>query len=602
MRTFETKSIQMKKSIFLLLGFIYFSLSSYAVNVDYTLGMSKPNSHYFEVEMEISDLKEKSITVKMPVWAPGSYLVREFAKSVNQVKAVDEMGNKLNIKKVNKSSWRIETKGIKKVKISYEVYAFELSVRTSFLDDSHGYVNGTSMFMYLAGQKDVSGQLTIKPHQTFSKISTALKVKSGTVYTFEDYDQLVDSPIEIGNQSEFHFEAAGVDHTVAMYGEGNYDIPTLKRDMAKIVEAETIVMGENPNEEYLFIIHNISVPSGGLEHKSSTTLEVNRWTYEGDAYLGFLSLVAHEYFHLWNVKRMRPKTLGPFDYDSENYTDLLWVMEGFTSYYDELVLRRAGFYSQEDYMSKLFGTINYVENQPGNSIQPVAHASFDAWIKAYRSNENSVNTTISYYSKGQILAAMLDLHIIQKFEAEKTLDDFLKMLYADFYKKSDVGYTEEEFQSSLESFLEEDMDWFFDQYVYGTQIVDYKKFFKGVGLDIVDSNSGPAPKLGIKTKYADGKLLITTVYSGSAAEQYGLSVNDEIIGFEGYRVNQSDFNDFIRTKLNGDKFELLISRDNILMTYEIIMAEQQRLKYVYSKNFNAATEKQFNHWLRVDVK
>jgi predicted metalloprotease with PDZ domain len=299
---------------------------------------------------------------------------------------------------------------------------------------------------------------------------------------------------------------------------------------------------------------------------------------------------------------MRPKTLGPFDYDSENYTDLLWVMEGFTSYYDELALRRAGFYSQEDYMGKLFGTINYVENQPGNRVQPVAHASFDAWIKAYRSNENSVNTTISYYSKGQILAAMLDLYIIQKFNAEKTLDDFLRMLYADFYKKSDVGYTEEEFQSSLESFLDEDMDWFFDQYVYGTKIVDYKKFFKGVGLDIIDNSKGPAPTLGVKTKNDDGKLIITTVYAGSAAEQYGLSVNDEIVAFEGYRVDQSDFNKFVGTQLSGDKFDLLISRDNILMTYEITMGEQQRLKYVYKKNFDATTEKQFNHWLRVDVK
>ncbi len=591
----------MNKSIFLLLGFIYFSLAGYAVNVDYTLGMSHPNSHYFEVDMEVSDLKEKFITIKMPVWAPGSYLVREFAKSVNQVKAVDAIGNNLEIKKVNKNSWRIETKGVKKVKISYEVYAFELSVRTSFLDDSHGYVNGTSMFMYLDGEKDIAGQLTIKPHQSFSKISTALKSKGGNVYAYDDYDQLVDCPIEIGNQKEFHFDAAGVHHTVAMYGEGNYDIPTLKTDMAKIVEAETIIMGENPNKEYLFIIHNITVPSGGLEHKNSTTLQVNRWTYEGDAYLGFISLVAHEYFHLWNVKRMRPKTLGPFDYDCENYTDLLWVMEGFTSYYDELALRRAGFYTQEEYLAKLFGTINYVENQPGNSVQPVAHASFDAWIKAYRSNENSVNTTISYYSKGQILAAMLDLYIIHKFKAEKTLDDFLQMLYADFYKKSDVGYTEEEFQASLESFLDEDMDWFFDKYVYGTQVVNYKKFFKGVGLDITDKTKGASPTLGIKTKTEDGKLIIRTVYAGSAAEKYGLSVNDEIIAFEGYRVDQDDFSDYVRTKLSGDKFELLIARDNILMSYEIIMGEQQRLKYVYSKNFDATTEKQFNHWLRVDV-
>lgn len=592
----------MRKSFFLLLGFIYFSLTSQAISIDYEVGMSLPNSHYFEVEMDISDLKADDITIKMPVWAPGSYLVREFAKSVNRVKATDSNGNALDVEKVTKNAWKIETKGKKSIKINYEVYAFELSVRTSFLDDSHGYINGTSIFMYVDGHKDESGKLTIKPHASFKKISTALPAQGNNVFTYSDYDHLVDCPIEIGNQKEFHFEAAGVDHTVAMYGDGNYDIPTLQRDMAKIVEAETIIMGENPNKEYLFIIHNITVPSGGLEHKNSTTLQVSRWTYDESGYLGFLSLVAHEYFHLWNVKRMRPKTLGPFDYDCENYTDLLWVMEGFTSYYDELVLRRAGFYTEDEYLGKLFSTINYVENQPGNRVQPVAHASFDAWIKAYRSNENSANTTISYYSKGQILAAMLDLYIINKFGEEKSLDDFMKELYDDFYKKKDVGYTEEEFHAALEDFLDEDVDWFFDKYVYGTQIVDYKKFFKGVGLAINDKITAPSPSLGIRTSYSGGKLTITRVTAGSAAEQQGLSVNDEIIAFNQYRVNESSFSDMLATLEAGDSFDLLIARDQLLKTYTIKMGEHQRVKYAYTPDFNGTTEKRFQHWLRVDVK
>ncbi|MCG8577591.1 MAG: hypothetical protein MI810_22110, partial [Flavobacteriales bacterium] len=392
----------MRKHIFFLLAFVYFSMQSYAIQINYELGMSNPHNHYFEVEMDISEIKAKTIDLKMPVWAPGSYLVREFAKGVNLVKAKSADGKDLEVYKVNKNTWRVNLDGAKAIKVNYEVYSFELSVRTSFLDDSHGYLNGTSVFMYVDGHKDVSGKLKINPHASFKKIATALKNEGNNTFTYTDYDELVDSPIEIGNHEEFSFKAAGVNHTVAMYGEGNYDVETLKKDMAKVVEAETKVMGSNPNKEYLFIVHNITVPSGGLEHKASTTLQVNRWTYEGDAYLGFLSLVAHEYFHLWNVKRMRPKELGPFDYDNENYTDLLWVMEGFTSYYDELILRRAGFYDQDTYLSKLFGTINYVENTVGNKVQPVAHSSFDAWIKAYRRNENSSNIGISYYSKGQI--------------------------------------------------------------------------------------------------------------------------------------------------------------------------------------------------------
>lgn len=601
MLTFEVKSTQMTKSIFLLTGFIYFSLTSFAAKVDYSLSMENPNTHYFQVEMGISELSTDEITVKMPVWAPGSYLVREFSKNLNLIHAYTKDGTEIEVEKMAKNAWRIPTKGVQSISIRYEVYAFELSVRTSFLDDSHGYVNGTSLFLYLDGDRDQSGSLTINPHKDFKKISTALEKKGKNTFLFDNYDHLVDCPIEIGNQIEFHFNASGVDHTVAMYGEGNYDIPTLQRDMAKIVEAETIVMGENPNEKYLFIIHNITVPSGGLEHKNSTTLEVNRWTYEGKAYLGFISLVAHEYFHLWNVKRMRPKELGPFDYDSENYTDLLWVMEGFTSYYDELVLRRAGFYSEDDYLAKLFGTINYVENQPGNLVQPVAHASFDAWIKAYRPTENSVNTTISYYSKGQLLAAMLDLYIINKFQGKKSLDQFLQVLYADFYKKNDVGFTEQEFQSTLEKFLGEDMNWFFNDYVYGTKLIDYPVFFSGVGIQIENTENTAKPTLGVRTSMSDGKLTISTVYSGSTAENQGLSVNDEIIAVNGYRVDKSDFESMIGQLKIGDEMDVLIARDNLMKTYHLKMEGNLKTNYVFSPKFDAKTGPLFNYWLRVDL-
>ena len=602
MLTFGAKSNQMNKSIFLLLASLYFSLNTLALKVDYTLSMAHPNSHYFEVEMDISDIKQKEIAVKMPVWAPGSYLVREFAKSVNLVKAFDSNGKALEVHKCDKNTWSIATKGVSKVKVKYEVYAFELSVRTSFLDDSHGYVNGTSVFMYVEDNKNNAGELLIKPHESFKKISTALTKEGNNRFSFEDYDELGDSPIEIGNHELFSFEAAGVNHTVAMYGEGNYDIPTLQKDMAKTIEAATAVFGENPNKEYLFIIHNLTVGSGGLEHKASTTLQVNRWTYGEDDYLGFLSLVAHEYFHLWNVKRIRPKALGPFDYDNENYTDLLWVMEGFTSYYDELLLRRAGFYSEDDYMGKLFGTINYVENSPGNKVQPVAHSSFDAWIKAYRYNENSVNTTISYYSKGQILAAMLDLHIINKTKGEQSLDNFMQQLWNDFYIAKDVGFTEEEFQNTLESFLKEDMDWFFDDYVYDVKTIDFKKFFAGVGLEVYNDLNEATPYLGVRTSSSGGNVIVKTVYRGSAAEAYGISVNDEIIAVNGFRVNKSDFDNWIDTFEIGDEFELTLSRDNIIKTYSVKMGSRVVNRYKKKANFTEENQKNFEHWLRVDVK
>jgi predicted metalloprotease with PDZ domain len=588
----------MKKYFFLLLSIAYYSLNSFAAQVDYELSMENPNSHYFEVQMNVSEVKGKCLSIKMPVWAPGSYLVREFAKSVNLVKAKDSKGNELEVKKDNKNTWCVITNGAKNIVINYEVYAFELSVRTSFLDDAHGYINGTSMFMYVDGDKNEGGKLTINPHSSFKKISTSL-ARNGNVFTYTDYDELVDSPIEIGNQKEFTFTAAGVKHTIAMFGEGNYDVERLKVDMAKVVEAETKVFNDNPNKEYLFIIHNLTVGSGGLEHKKSTTLEVERWTYNEENYLGFISLVAHEYFHLWNVKRLRPKALGPFDYDNENYTDLLWVMEGFTSYYDELILRRAGFYTQDEYFNRLIGTINYVENQPGNKVQPVAHSSYDAWIKAYRHTENSMNIGISYYSKGQILAAMLDLHIIKKFNGEKSLDDFMQKLYTDFYKKSDVGFTEDEFQTTLESFIGEDMDWFIKNYVYDTETVDYKTFFDGIGVNIYNSTPGFEAFLGIRTRNSNGKLKITSVFKGSAAEAQGLSVNDELIAVNGFRVDDAEFKLLTGNLKTGDEFEVLLSRDNILKTYTVKMGERNRKRFKYEANFDDKTQALFNYWLRV---
>ena len=590
----------MRKIIFLVLAVTYYSLCSAALEVNYKLGMSKPNNHYFQVEMNVSGLNDASIVVKMPVWAPGSYLVREFSKNLNAVYATDEKGVAREVKKLTKNSWEINTKDAKSISIKYDVYAFELSVRTSFLDDSHGYLNGTSVFMYLDGHQDLKGKLAITPHEKFKKITTALKSEGNNTFSFSNYDQLVDCPIEIGNHITFQFEAGGVNHTVAMYGEGNYDIPTLQKDMARIVEAETKAMGENPNKDYVFIIHNVTDPSGGLEHKNSTTLEVNRWTYMGDDYLGFLSLVAHEYFHLWNVKRIRPKELGPFNYDEENYTDLLWVMEGFTSYYDELFLRRAGYYTADEYLNKIIGTINYVENSVGNKMQPVAHSSFDAWIKAYRPTENSGNTTISYYSKGQILAVILDLYIIQKFKAEKCLDDFMQRLYKDFYLKNDVGFTEEEFQATLESFLGEDMDWFFSNYVYGTETPDYKKYFEYVGLSFYNSDDSVKPFLGVKASGSE-RLVITGITAGSAAEEQGLSVNDEIIAINGYRVNQADFEKYVKILVPGDKFEILISRDNVMKTYQVEMGGKASKKYIFKPDFNDDNRKLFDYWLREDI-
>ena len=566
----------MKKTLLSLFILCCFYLKGAEVN--YEVAMNQPHTHYYEVKMNVSDYQKAYFDIQMPVWSPGSYLVREFAKSVENVTATFNK-KLLKVEKINKNTWRIYSENAKNVSISYKVYAFELSVRTSFLDASHGYYNGTSMFMFIDELKNNPIQVKINPYKGWSKISTSMPRVEGTKNTFEvpNYDILVDSPVEIGNQETFDFTSAGVVHHVAMYGKGNYDVEKLKVDMAKVTQAATDVFGVNPNKEYTFIIHNLTRGSGGLEHLSSTTLEVNRWTYSEDSYKGFLSLVAHEYFHLWNVKRVRPKALGPFDYNNENYTHLLWVMEGFTTYYSNMILYRAGYYNKEQLIKRLNGSINSIENQPGTRVQPVAMSSFDAWIKAYRPNENSYNTTISYYTKGSVIANMLDLMIANSTKGKKNLDNVMQYLFNEYYKKEGRGFTSSEMQKAIEHVSGLKMNEFFEKYINGTQVFDYKTIFNYAGFSLETLVNKDA-SLGVSM---NGNK-IRTVYRNTSAYDGGLNVNDEIIAINGFRVN-GNVSDFIDGKKVGDKIDVLISRDNIIQTISFSLKEKGTKQYFIFK-------------------
>ena len=592
----------MKKIVFITL-FISF-LKIEAQSIHYNLRMPKPQNHYFEVEMVLTDFKEKQIDLKLPVWAPGSYLVREFSKNINLVKAYDQKGNLMELDKKTKNSWSLKINGEKKIVVKYEVYAFELSVRTSFLDLSHGFVSGSGVFMYAESYQNNKGTLDIFPHSTFAKITTALpksfipeKIGGVEKFTFEDYDQLVDCPIEIGNQVVFDFMASGVKHTVAMYGEGNYDIPSLKTDMTKIIEAETAVFGENPNKEYVFIVHNVVDGQGGLEHKNSTTLSVNRWTYATPKNIDFLNLVAHEYFHLWNVKRIRPIELGPFDYDHEVYTSLLWVMEGVTSYYDELILRRAGFYSQETFLNKLMSSINYVEGSAGSRVQPVAHASFDAWIKAYRPNENSSNTTMTYYSRGMVIAAVLDAMIIKQSNGKECLDHLMQDLYQTYYVGKNRGFTDAEFKACLTKHTGQDMTEFFLKYIDGTEVIPYSMYFLPLGIEVNDVGS-VKPVFGANVSEEGGKVIVKSIRSNTAAEDAGLSVNDEIIACMNYRVDKPMLDAFMNGAAIGDEFELTISRDQLIRKVIVKITGQKRSSFIFTNRHTDATLPLYTYWLR----
>ena len=588
----------------LFIIFLFVVIFSFGQNIKYKLSMNQPQNHYYQVEIELSDLKKSEFNLKMPIWAPGSYLAREFAKNVNLVKAFDSKGNIVKVKKTNKNTWKIDGFKGNRVVIKYDVYAFELSVRTSFLDLTHGFVSGSGVFMYVEELKNKPGLLEIIPHKSFKVITTALNEEifwksefSSRCYKFNNYDHLVDCPIEIGNQLLFSFDASGVNHTVAMYGFGNYSVDKLQKDMANIVESATAVFGYNPNKEYTFIIHNVVNAQGGLEHKNSTVLSVNRWTYEGEQYIKFLKLVAHEYFHLWNVKRIRPIELGPFNYDQENFTSLLWVMEGFTSYYEKLILYRAGYYSQIDFLNSMFSTLNYVEGSLGSRVQPVSHASFDAWIKAYRPNENSHNTTMSYYSRGSIIAMILDIQIIKKYNGKRSLDNFMQDLYSKYYIKKKRGFSENEFKQELKKILGESIEQFYADYIDGTKIPNYTEIFFPLGLNVKYIGK-PKPSVGMTLSSSQGKTIVKSIRNNSSSEQAGISVNDEIIGCNGIRVNKKSLDIYFNTVELGEEIDILFARDEQIFSTTIIVDayEKPEFKYIIEDNIN--NNHLFNYWLK----
>ncbi len=509
------------------------------VKIGFEVSFIEPQSHYVEVEMNMSGLSTKDyVDLKMPVWTPGSYLIREYAKNVEGFTAKAN-GKAAKVQKITKNTWRVYNAKAAAIEVNYRVYAFEVSVRTSLVDDSHAFLSSTGTFLYPAGMLKSPSTVKIVPFGNWDKVSTGLPKVAGQKFTYyaSDFDILFDSPIEVGNQDIFEFTASGVKHQVAMVGGGNYDKNRLKVDMAKIVEAGTAIFGDNPNKDYTFIVHNFARGGGGLEHLNSTVLGATRTAYSTESgYKGFLSLVAHEYFHLWNVKRMRPIALGPFDYDNENYTTNLWTSEGFTSYYENKLLIRAGLINRDTFLADLIGGLGTVINTPGAKVQSASSSSFDAWIIGYRPNENSKNSSISYYGKGEVIGLLMDLEIAHATKGNKSLDDVMKAMY-DIEKVHKRGYTDAEFKAMVEKVSGINFTKFWAKYIDGTDDVDFEKYLAYAGIAATSEIASPnKPYTGAMLKI-DRNVMVSGVDRNSTAWVKGLNVNDEVVAIDGTNIN-----------------------------------------------------------------
>lgn len=561
-----------KKQVFILIA-LFIGITSKAMI--YTVSFDKVKSHYVTVEMQFSSNGKDYIDFHVPVWTPGSYKVREFSNAFENVTADGR-----EIIRVDKNTWRVDTKGIDNVKLSYDVYCFTVSVRQSYADEYYAFLHGVSAFGYVEGLEEEAITLIVEPFTGWNDVEVALPQNKaqGFVFNCTNYDLLADSPIACGNFEKINYTSGKVPHKVVMIGEGNYDLEKINADFKAISDSQIKMMGDHPSKQYTHFVYNVSSGGGGLEHLNSQTSMMRRWSYTDEsAYKRFLGLIAHEYFHLWNVKRVRPIQLGPFNYNEEVYTDMLWIAEGITSYYDDLTLYRIGKYELKDYLGIISGQINRLENTPGKEVMSLAHSSMLAWVKAYLPNEESVNKTISYYNKGMLAALMLDLEI--RSESNKCLDDVMTTLYNDYYKNKDRGFTHDEFISVCSNLANRDMRWYFDDVIFSTKPLDYNTLFAKYGIVAKDQNeASPSPWTGVKSKMDGGKNILTTVYANSPALDAGLSVNDEVISINNWRVNK-EIEKYDEIHKTGEEVEILYSRDSKLLTSKLTYVNSPFVKY-----------------------
>ncbi len=574
------------------------------MQLTYTVRFAVPCTHYIQVEMQIADCSASELNLKMPVWIPGSYLVREFARHIDFVEVQTTDGSFQRVKKFNKNTWTIKTEGQNTVTVRYRVYCFEWSVRTNFVDDDHAFLNGAPTFLYVEGFEKTPAEIHIQPPPIWTHISTPLLSKNGDpwIRVAQSADELIDSPIEIGNHASHFFETNGVQHEVALYGESNCAIPKLLEDLKAITIEETKIFGSHPCKNYLFIIHHSETSFGGLEHMLASVNHITRWGYKEKKYKQAISLLAHEYFHLWNIKRIRPAELTVYNYDEETYTELLWFFEGVTSYYDDLVCYRAGVFPQEQYLDIVAENLNRVLNTPGVQVQTLAEASFDTWLKYYRQNENSNNSQISYYIKGGVVAMLFDFMIMDATDGERSLDNVMRALYENYLAEPGKGVTELSLLETFQAVSGIDFQPYFQKFIHTTEDIQPDIYFELLGLKLNDKSDPKQFYLGMSTQRKENKVFITKLERGFGAYLSGLNVNDEIISIDGCEVME-EFEKIYAGKQPGDVLQLIISRQGIMKEIAVTLTPDTRKNYKIKQMINPSIKQQrlLKKWLPFSV-
>ncbi len=598
-------------------------MTSRTAPLHYTIRPHDLALHLFEVTLTVAHPDPDGQQVSLPAWIPGSYMIREFSRNIVQIRA-ESQGRKLRIAKCDKHTWRA-ARCNGPLRVIYQVYAWDLSVRTAHLDQTHGFFNGTSVFLRVHGQEAVPHVVDIQPPEGDAfkgwRVATALPELKARRHRFgsyvaQDYDELIDHPVEMGEFTLVKFDAHGVPHEMAVTGcVPNLDTDRLAADLKKICEAQIALFEpaskRAPMERYVFLTMAVGEGYGGLEHRASTALICSRSELPvqgqaamSDGYRGFLGLCSHEYFHTWNVKRIKPDVFAPYDLAQENYTPLLWLFEGFTSYYDDLILARAGLIGHDTYLGLLAKTINGVLRGSGRLKQSVAESSFDAWTKYYRQDENAPNAIVSYYTKGSLVALLLDLTIRSQTRGARSLDDVMRALWRrygrDFYAPGKgAGVTDEAVEALFDEVTGLSLKPLFDLAVRGTRDLPLADVFAAVGIAMDDRQAGDKLTLDVRTKKNGADCQLASVYEGGAAHRAGLSAGDTLVAIDGLRVTASNLETLLQRYRRGSAVTVHAFRRDELMSFRVVLqpesAPQWRLQI---KDKPVAAAKLRAAWLR----
>jgi predicted metalloprotease with PDZ domain len=574
------------------------------------------NAHLYRVQLTIAQPQAMQ-RLALPVWIPGSYLVREFSKHLQHLQA--RQGRKtLDCVQLDKCSWQVDCDPEHALELSYEVYAYDNSVRTAWLDALRGFFNGTSLCLRVVGQEDQTHALTLERgdapadwHVATGLTATRVDRKGWGRYEAAHYDELVDCPVELGRFWLGEFKAGGIAHRFVVAGAAlSFDSARLLSDAQRICETairfwhaqgqSTGRSGKPPFKSYVFLLNVTDDGYGGLEHRNSTALICGRrdlprlGARPSEGYTTLQGLISHEYFHSWNVKRLRPAEFARYDYTQENYTELLWFFEGFTSYYDDLLVRRAGLIDDAAYVRLLNKTINQLQQAPGRKVQTVAQASYDAWVKYYRVDENTPNATVSYYGKGALVALCLDLSL--RAQGKHTLDDVMRALWV----RCEAGpMREDDLHAVLQALTGRSWTRELRRWVHGTTELPLRELLTQHGLDIHDDPAALAQRLGLRVTETNG-VQVKTVLRGGAAEAAGFAAGDEWVGIEvgsgaqrsAWRLQKLD--DLLLYAGTLSRVRALVSRDRRLLTLDLRIPAQAS-----TWRLSVADKTRVNRWLSV---